>query len=108
MKSARHWGSSRSRLWVSAKALTRAVAELRRALSDEAQNPRYIETIPKRGYRLVAEVDRAVGDSRSGRGRPWAKAARLGLPVVAALVLAAGIYEHLAAGRRAAAAAARE
>ena len=34
-------------------ALSRAVFELREVLGDEAQQPRYIETIPKRGYRLV-------------------------------------------------------
>ncbi len=36
--------------------LTRTIAELRRALGDDRAHPRYIETIPKRGYRLVAEV----------------------------------------------------
>jgi DNA-binding winged helix-turn-helix (wHTH) protein len=37
--------------------LTRAVALLRKALGDDARNPRYIETIPKRGYRFIAPVD---------------------------------------------------
>ncbi len=36
--------------------LTRAVALLRKAFGDDARHPRYIETIPKRGYRLVAPV----------------------------------------------------
>lgn len=36
--------------------LTRTMADLRRALDDEARCPRYIETIPKRGYRLVTVV----------------------------------------------------
>jgi DNA-binding winged helix-turn-helix (wHTH) protein len=36
--------------------LTRSVADLRRALGDDQRSPRYIETIPKRGYRLVAAV----------------------------------------------------
>lgn len=35
----------------------RIVADLRRALEDDAQKPRYIETIRKRGYRLVAPVE---------------------------------------------------
>jgi DNA-binding winged helix-turn-helix (wHTH) protein len=36
-----------------------AVRKLREALDDDAENPRYIETIPKRGYRfLVPEVRR--------------------------------------------------
>ncbi|MEM8983202.1 MAG: tetratricopeptide repeat protein [Pseudomonadota bacterium] len=36
--------------------LARAVSRLRRALDDSAQSPRYIETLPKRGYRLIAPV----------------------------------------------------
>jgi tetratricopeptide (TPR) repeat protein len=37
-----------------------AVRKLREALGDDAENPRYVETIPKRGYRfLAAEVHRA-------------------------------------------------
>lgn len=32
------------------------IADLRRALDDDARRPRYIETIPKRGYRLLAPV----------------------------------------------------
>lgn len=34
----------------------RAVAILRRCLGDNAQTPRYLETIRKRGYRLIADV----------------------------------------------------
>ena len=36
--------------------LTRAVADLRRALGDDQRSPQFIETIPKRGYRFVAAV----------------------------------------------------
>ena len=35
------------------------IRELRRALGDEARDPKLIETIPKRGYRLVAEASAA-------------------------------------------------
>jgi DNA-binding winged helix-turn-helix (wHTH) protein len=31
------------------------IGQLRRALGDDARSPRFIETVPKRGYRLVAE-----------------------------------------------------
>jgi DNA-binding winged helix-turn-helix (wHTH) protein/tetratricopeptide (TPR) repeat protein len=34
-----------------------AVARLRDALGDSADNPRYIETLPRRGYRLIVSVD---------------------------------------------------
>jgi DNA-binding winged helix-turn-helix (wHTH) protein/TolB-like protein len=37
--------------------LKRAISELRRVLEDDAREPRIIQTIPKRGYRLVAPVE---------------------------------------------------
>jgi len=40
-------------------ALTNTVIKLRRALGDEAKNARFIETIPKTGYRLIAPVREA-------------------------------------------------
>jgi eukaryotic-like serine/threonine-protein kinase len=36
--------------------LATAVAKLRQALDDDAANPRYIETLPKRGFRFIAPV----------------------------------------------------
>ena len=36
--------------------LARSVADLRQILGDDATTPRFIETIPKRGYRLIAPV----------------------------------------------------
>src|SRR5262245_26620190 len=36
--------------------LTTAIRELRRALDDRPQEPRYIETVHGRGYRFVAPV----------------------------------------------------
>jgi len=37
--------------------LNTAVSKLRDALSDKADSPRYIETIPRRGYRFLAPVE---------------------------------------------------
>src|SRR5208337_3662309 len=34
-----------------------AVNKLREALGDDAENPRFIETLPRHGYRLIAPVD---------------------------------------------------
>ena len=42
------------------------------AFGDDAQNPRYIETIRKRGYRLIAEV-RPRGRTIQGVGHPFPK-----------------------------------
>ncbi len=36
--------------------LNRAINKIREALSDDAETPRYIETLPKRGYRFIAPV----------------------------------------------------
>ena len=47
-------------VFISDSVLTRAVAGLRRAFGDDAQAPRMIETIAKRGYRLVVDVERAI------------------------------------------------
>ena len=40
--------------YVNDEALSRAVAELRQLLADDPRAPRYIETVPKLGYRLIA------------------------------------------------------
>src|SRR6266853_210705 len=52
----------RSRIWPNEsfgdfdQAVNVAIAKLRGALGDSADNPRYIETLPRRGYRFIAEV----------------------------------------------------
>jgi TolB-like protein/DNA-binding winged helix-turn-helix (wHTH) protein len=38
-----------------------SISELRRVLEDDAKEPRIIETIPKRGYRLIAPIERVNG-----------------------------------------------
>jgi DNA-binding winged helix-turn-helix (wHTH) protein/WD40 repeat protein len=43
--------------YITEKTLTRAVAELRRTLGDDAKDPRYIETIHRKGYRLIAPTE---------------------------------------------------
>jgi DNA-binding winged helix-turn-helix (wHTH) protein/TolB-like protein/Flp pilus assembly protein TadD len=55
------WGSQA----ISESALTRTVTELRQALGDDAEQPRLLETIPKRGYRLIGAVGPAhqTGDA---------------------------------------------
>jgi Tol biopolymer transport system component/DNA-binding winged helix-turn-helix (wHTH) protein len=48
--------------FVTPNVLTRAVAQLRKALGDDARESRYIETVAKRGYRLIAPVSVVAGD----------------------------------------------
>ncbi len=42
------------------EAITNAINKLRKAFGDDRQNPRVIETIPKAGYRLIANVESLV------------------------------------------------
>jgi cholera toxin transcriptional activator len=46
--------------------LNTAVNKLRESLNDSADNPRFIQTIPRRGYRFIAPVDVVVGAPSSG------------------------------------------
>jgi DNA-binding winged helix-turn-helix (wHTH) protein len=55
--------------FVSDEVLTTAIWGLRKALGDDAKEPRYIQTIPRRGYRLIAPVERAAGEP-SGKWEP--------------------------------------
>src|SRR5579863_9905882 len=50
------------------QAVNIAIAKLRSALGDSAENPRYIETLPKRGYRFIAKV--SVVDADAGMKKP--------------------------------------
>ena len=63
----------RSRVWPSEsfgdfdQALNIAIGKLRTALGDSAENPRFIETLPKRGYRFIADVSVVDADARPKR-----------------------------------------
>ena len=57
--------------------LTMCVSEIRKALRDERNAPRYIETVHGRGYRFVAPVfTEPIGIGRSGLRRHDSKSAR--------------------------------
>ncbi|HVG53680.1 MAG TPA: winged helix-turn-helix domain-containing protein [Vicinamibacterales bacterium] len=53
----------RQRLWPAGTyvdfehSLNAAVKRLRAALGDDAENPRFVETLPRRGYRFIARLD---------------------------------------------------
>ncbi len=91
-------------VYVGDEVLSTAVWELRRALGDDARSPRFIQTVPRRGYRLlivpaaIAAAGDAVGQAAPlrptaapeprRRWRPWAVAA-WSMVVAAAIVLVA-------------------
>jgi len=56
---------------VSDDTLTQAVIKLRKALGDSARNPSYVQTVPKRGYRLLVPPDLSpAAISVAPRSRP--------------------------------------
>ena len=72
-----------------------AINKIREALGDSAENPRFIETLPRRGYRFLGEVQ-AV---EAARASPAGQQARWKLAVGLALGIAAGLLFILNAGR---------
>lgn len=58
--------------FVSDDVLTRSIFELRRVFEDNARESRFIQTIPKRGYRLVAPVVPVNGTSGDHSAASWA------------------------------------
>lgn len=68
---------------VTDEALTQCVRSLRKALGDDAARPRFIETVPKHGYRFVAPVEAWEDEvtvervSSSAAPGPWQNAALL-------------------------------
>lgn len=78
------------RRMVNDEVLSRAIAELRAVLGDDARNARYVETLPKVGYRLVAPVHAVPlprdggelrADGASGRTPRWLVPAAMALLV---------------------------
>lgn len=45
--------------------LSTAIIKLRKALNDDSKNSRYIETVPKKGYRLIATVGSVGADANA-------------------------------------------
>ena len=50
--------------------LNSGINRLREALGDSAENPRFIETLPRRGYRFIAPILEAGGKGPEGPDRP--------------------------------------
>src|SRR2546425_459874 len=74
--------------------LNTAINKLREALGDSADNPRFIETLPRRGYRLIAPVTEADGATRGTVAGVSAAAPPRSRKIVASMavvVVAAGI-----------------
>jgi TolB-like protein/DNA-binding winged helix-turn-helix (wHTH) protein/Flp pilus assembly protein TadD len=107
--------------YVNPEVLRKYILEIRKALGDRAENPEFIETLPKRGYRFVAPVEdvrpaeqpnlpissgtektvepaaaSSSGQEPSvGKRRIW----KLALVPALAVVMAAGIVRHFQPSR---------
>ena len=75
------------------EALTQSIIKLRRALGDNPRAPTYIETISKRGYRMIAPVRRG-GDAPAAPARRRAPSRALAAAALVALAAAAGYVIH--------------
>jgi TolB-like protein/DNA-binding winged helix-turn-helix (wHTH) protein len=76
-------------VFVTDDALTRCILELRRALEDDAREPRFIQTIVKGGYRLIAEIEPVERADTPKRGVPVAAIPRRRLALAAGLAVLA-------------------
>ena len=79
--------------------LNKAINRLREALGDSAEHPRYIETLPRRGYRFIAPVEDTSGQTpnkaRSGGVRLLSRRRTALSAAIVAALLAAGLALHL-------------
>lgn len=104
---------------VSDSSLARSVTQVRRALGDDIKSPRYIETVPTRGYRFIGtlelvapavppgpavpEVGRVRGIETVRPSRQWARGRIAALVLTGAIAAAAiGVLAWRGAGSQAA------
>ena len=50
--------------------LNYCIKQIRSALEDDARTPRFIETLPRRGYRFIDAVERRERSPKKGKARP--------------------------------------
>ncbi|MGH9794642.1 MAG: winged helix-turn-helix domain-containing protein [Candidatus Acidiferrales bacterium] len=74
--------------------LNAAVKKVRQALDDSADSPRFVETMPRRGYRFIAPVELA-------QPTPVPSAGQAAMPIPQPPMLAVTMTQHRRAGGRA-------
>ncbi len=70
---------------VTDNALTQAVSELRQALGDDSSNPKYVQTVARRGYRFIGTVVTAKSPTAAPAIEPDPAASIAQAPVVGVL-----------------------
>jgi TolB-like protein/Tfp pilus assembly protein PilF len=68
------------------------IRQIRLALADQAENPKYVETLPRLGYRFVGKIESAAHDGQPGEEK------RLRIAVVPVEDLSGQIDSYFAAG----------
>jgi DNA-binding winged helix-turn-helix (wHTH) protein/TolB-like protein len=77
------------------RGLNFCIAQIRGALGDSAESPRFIETLPKRGYRFIAPIGRpapapVAPSPPPPLASPTRRVSRVPIAILAALVLVTG------------------
>lgn len=86
-------------LIVNEEALSRAISQLRRALGDDPKDPKYVETVHKGGYCLIAPVAKASTEAAAAPGRSaegWKRGSLWPLLLIIPLGLAAALLSYRA------------
>ena len=70
--------------------LNKAIAKIRHVLADSATSPRFVETLPKRGYRFIAPIEKLAPQRRASRTElePIGAKVSEGAPAIAVLPFA--------------------
>src|SRR5437763_5403189 len=80
----------RNRLWPEGTfvefdgSLNTALMKLRAVLNDDPENPRFIETVPKKGYRFIAPVQMVAGEPEIAQAKVPQPEHSVAVPAVAA------------------------
>ena len=92
------------RLWAAGtfvdfdRGLNKAINHLREALADSAEQPHFIETLPRKGYRFIAPVTCIGEDAEAAPQTEPPRASSRRRWILPAIVLTAGIAIAIAAG----------
>ncbi|HKQ88352.1 MAG TPA: winged helix-turn-helix domain-containing protein, partial [Candidatus Acidoferrales bacterium] len=78
--------------------LNNAISRLRSALADTADSPRFVQTVPRQGYRFAAPVNRRTAAKRTFKFSGWP---RIAAATLAVFLIAAFAWRHFshASGR---------
>lgn len=68
-------------------ALTNSINKLRKALQDDSRHPKYIETVSKKGYRLVADVQLLHATQNPNISRPVSNRRIAALAIFSAILI---------------------